>query len=111
MGIDLKLMGQRIREARRMRQMTAEQLAEQIGIATESLGHIECGNRRPSLTLLYTISVILDVSLDYLTGRSLSPESRIVREEIESAGLTPRQEDALQKMIKSLLPVVRDLVD
>ena len=44
-----------------MRQMTAEQLAEQLGIAAESLGHIECGNRRPSLTLLYTISVILDV--------------------------------------------------
>lgn len=111
MGIDLKLMGQRIRKARRMRQMTAEQLAEQLGIAAESLGHIECGNRRPSLTLLYTISVILDVSLDYLTGRSLSPESRIVREEIESAGLTSHQEEALQKMIRSLLPVVRDLID
>lgn len=111
MSIDLKMMGQRIREARRVRQLTAEQLAEQIGIAVESLGHIECGNRRPSLTLLYAISVALDVSLDYLTGRSVSPESRIVRTEVESAGLTPRQEDALQKMVQGLLPVVRDLID
>lgn len=108
MSINLKIMGQRIRDVRRFRQITAEQLSDQIGMAVESLGHIECGNRRPSLTALYTISEILDVSLDYLTGRSDSPERRIIRSEAEAAGLTERQEKALHKMVQGLIPFVRE---
>lgn len=111
MGIDIKEMGRRIREVRRLRQMTAEQLSERIGMAVESLGHIECGNRRPSLSVLYAIAVTLDVSLDYLTGRSISPETRIVKAEVETAGLTERQEAVLHKMVQGLLPAVREYID
>lgn len=111
MSIDIKEMGRRIREVRRLRQMTAEQLSERIGMAVESLGHIECGNRRPSLSVLYAIAVTLDVSLDYLTGRSISPETRIIRTEVETVGLTKRQEAALQKIVQGLLPAVREYID
>lgn len=111
MSIDMKEMGRRIREVRRLRQMTAEQLSERIGMAVESLGHIECGNRRPSLSVLYAIAVTLDVSLDYLTGRSISPETRIIRAEVETVGLTKRQEAALQKIVQGLLPAVREYID
>lgn len=101
----------RIREVRLLRQMTAEQLSERIGMAVESLGHIECGNRRPSLPVLYAISETLDVSLDYLTGRATSPETRIIRNEVETTGLTESQEFALRKMVHGLLPTVREFID
>ena len=68
MSTNLHVMGNRIRTARQFRKLTAEQLSEQLGIATESLRHIENGTRRPSYALLDNISDILDVSLDYLAG-------------------------------------------
>lgn len=41
MDIDFVLTGQRIREARKFRGWTADVLAEKVGLATESLRHIE----------------------------------------------------------------------
>ena len=73
MSTNLHVMGNRIRTARQFRKLTAEQLSEQLGIATESLRHIENGTRRPSYALLDNISDILDVSLDYLVGMRLGP--------------------------------------
>ena len=49
MSTNLHVMGNRIRTARQFRKLTAEQLSEQLGIATESLRHIENGTRRPSV--------------------------------------------------------------
>lgn len=110
MSMDLSIMGQRIREIRKKRHMTAEELSAQLGIAVESLAHIECGNRRPSLSTLYSIAEILDVSLDYLTGRSPSQAVKLVREEAVAADLTPKQENALQEMVKALIPTIKHLV-
>lgn len=110
MSIDLDIMGERIREIRKKRHMTAEELSAKLGIAVESLDHIECGNRKPSLPTLYSIAEILDVSLDYLTGRSPSQEVKLVRDEAITATLTPAQEAALQKMVKALIPTIKELV-
>ena len=70
MSMDKALIGQRIRAARNLRGMKAAVLAEQIEITTESLGHIECGVRGPSLQTLIRISDVLEVSLDYLVGKT-----------------------------------------
>lgn len=110
MSIDVRVMGQRIRETRLKRHMTAEALSAQLNIAVESLAHIECGNRKPSLPTLYSIAEILDVSLDYLTGRSLSQDVKLVRDEAAASALTPEQEAALRKMIQALVPTIKELV-
>lgn len=65
MDIDFILTGQRIREARRFRGWTADFLAEKVGLATESLRHIENASSKPSLQTLFKIATELDVSLDY----------------------------------------------
>ena len=41
--MDIVTIGQRIRSARKMRGMNADELAVKIGIAVESLGHIAYG--------------------------------------------------------------------
>lgn len=110
MGIDMKLVGSRIRSARKHRNMSAEMLAEQLGIATESLLHIECGSRKPSLNTMYNISEILDVSMDFLAGRSDRPESIISQEEIESEDLTSVQAAALKSAAQALMPIIKKLV-
>ena len=107
MSIDLHVMGNRIRTARQFRKLTAEQLSEQLGVAVESLRHIENGTRRPSFTLLDNISDILDVSLDYLAGKTELPLERRMRKELENLGLTKAQEDACVDIALSSVPVVK----
>ena len=53
MEISAILMGQRVRSARKAKEMSTEELAEKVGVAVESIGHIECGARKPSLNLSY----------------------------------------------------------
>ena len=102
MSTNLHVMGNRIRTARQFRKLTAEQLSEQLGIATESLRHIENGTRRPSYALLDNISDILDVSLE-----TELPLERRVRRELENMGLTKAQEDACVEIALNAIPVIK----
>lgn len=106
MSTNLHVMGNRIRTARQFRKLTAEQLSEQLGIATESLRHIENGTRRPSYALLDNISDILDVSLDYLAGKTELPSSAEYAE-LENMGLTKAQEDACVEIALNAIPVIK----
>lgn len=110
MDINILVMGQRVRAARKMRNMTAEALAEKIGIAVESLGHIECGARKPSLQTLYNIALTLDVSMDYLVGRSLSPSETAVQSCLSESGLAAEQERLLMDLTRSMIPVIKNNV-
>lgn len=44
-----KLLGQRIRELRKAKRITQEQLAEKIGIGTSNISYIETGKFAPSI--------------------------------------------------------------
>lgn len=58
-----KLLGQRIKTLRKVKGYTQEQLAEEIGIETNSLSAIESGRHFPSLVTLEKISQQLDLHL------------------------------------------------
>jgi len=102
-----QIIGSRIRSARQFRRLTGEQLAEKIGIAIDSLRHIENGVRPPSFKLIEQISDTLDVSLDYLAGKTDSPLERRVRKELESSGLTKEQEDAIIELAINSIPTIK----
>ncbi len=107
MSTRLQIMGSRIRTARQFRRLTGEQLAEKIGIAVDSLRHIENGVRSPSFQLIERISDILDVSLDYLAGKTDSPLEHRVRKELENSGLTKEQEDAIVELALNSIPIIK----
>ena len=48
MELSAIIMGQRVRAARQAKKMKTEELAEKVNIAVESIGHIECGARKPA---------------------------------------------------------------
>ena len=100
MSTRLQIMGSRIRTARQFRRLTGEQLAEKIGIAVDSLRHI-------SFQLIERISDILDVSLDYLAGKTDSPLEHRVRKELENSGLTKEQEDAIVELALNSIPIIK----
>ena len=66
MEIDTVLIGNRIRSARLLRSMTADVLAEKIGLASVTLRHIETGANKTSLLTLMRIADALDVLLQRL---------------------------------------------
>ena len=68
--IDYTNMGNRITERRKELYLTQEALAEQAGISVSFMGHIERGSRIASLDTLLSICIALDVSMDYITGRT-----------------------------------------
>lgn len=107
MDIDVKTVGQRIRTARKTTPLTIEQLAERVGIASESLAHIECGSRKPSLSLLFNIANELNVSLDYLSGRTPAGTQSLINELANTEELTLRQRQAFIDMANSMIAAIK----
>ena len=59
-----------IRELRKERGMTQQQLAEKVGISNVSLSNYERGTQLPDLVTLSKIAIELEVSTDILLGLS-----------------------------------------
>ncbi len=62
------ILGERIRELRKQKKLTREQLAEKINVSVRFLADVESGVTGVSLTTLKELSLCLDVCCDYLLG-------------------------------------------
>lgn len=71
-NVDYVALGKRIKEKRIQSHLTQEQLGEMCDLSTAHIGHIERGTRIPSVDVLFQISQILNVSIDYLIFDSVS---------------------------------------
>lgn len=60
----------RLRAARELRSLSQIELAERARLQQAAVSHYESGTRRPSLTNLRRLSEALEVTTDYLVGRS-----------------------------------------
>lgn len=68
-----RIFAERLRDAReRLRGLTQAQLAEKTGLPSTSISHFEKseGTRKPSFDNLRRLANALDVTTDYLLGRS-----------------------------------------
>ena len=77
MRFDQVAFGCRLKEIRKERGFTQEQLAESLNISTPHLGNIEIGKRGISVDLLMEVSDILNVSVDFLIRGTDSPPHQI----------------------------------
>lgn len=66
MYYDLVESGKRIKELRKKHGLTQERLAEQLGIAVNTVARIEIGNRGISIDLAIELAVRFDTTLDYI---------------------------------------------
>lgn len=73
------LFGKRIKELRKSKEMTQEELADLLDVTKVSVCGYERGTRSPSIDKLVAISEIFNVSLDYLLGREIKVENKEVR--------------------------------
>lgn len=80
-----KLLGKRLREIRKYRKITQEQVAEFVGIETPSISNIENGKYFPTAENLDKILKILDVKpSDIFTFENLSDKNELINEMLAS---------------------------
>ena len=60
----------RIKEIRKLKKITAKELAEQVNVAESTMSLYENGKREPDFETLSKIARYLEVSTDYLLGLS-----------------------------------------
>lgn len=63
----------RLRAARALRGLSQSDLAERAGLLQSAVSHYETGSRRPSFTNLRRIAEAMEVTTDYLVGRTEAP--------------------------------------
>lgn len=66
MYYDLVESGKRIKSLRKQHGLTQEELAEQLGIAVNTVSRIEIGNRGISIDLAIELAVRFHTTLDYI---------------------------------------------
>lgn len=68
-----ELFSGRLRAARKLRGLTQAKLAEKTGIMRNTITYFEKGTRKPSFDNLNHLIQALDVTADYLMGRTNNP--------------------------------------
>ena len=105
-----KTLGSRIAEARKERRLTQQQLADQLGIAQQTLAHYEVGRLGVGAAMLPRLAEILDLSLDemlmgqpapYRPGRR-GPPSHLAQQ-LDAIARLPKAE---QRAVSTLLTAV-----
>lgn len=81
MAIDYNVIGQRLKQARLAKNLTQEDLAEQINISVAFLSRVERGNSHINLKRLTQVCKLLDVDEGYiLNGVSNTSENYLSKE-------------------------------
>ena len=98
-------MGDRIKEARKKKGFTQEQLAERLDVSVEFIGQIERGLKLPSMNVFIKLIEALNVSADYLLRDSVSTGQlfgdNAIGRKVEK--LTPKQRIALEALIDTYI--------
>jgi transcriptional regulator with XRE-family HTH domain len=92
--------GARIIEIRKEKGMSQDQLAKALGATPTTVGRYERDEVKPSIEMAVKIAEALDVSLDYLTGRSRNDlkDKKMLERFNEILGLMP-EDGSIQKTV------------
>lgn len=81
---DFKALGQAIKEARNVKGISRNQLADMMNIAPRYIASIENSGQHPSLQIFYELVTILDVSVDQFFFPNKETEKTTQRRQLES---------------------------
>lgn len=73
-GFDKEVLRKRITETREDQGLSQAELAEKAGVTPAAISQIEKGHRVPTIPVLHRIANVLNVSIDYLTGKTNKSE-------------------------------------
>lgn len=76
--------GKRLREVRNSKNISTEELAEQVGLTPQSINRIEVGIRSTSLSVFIEICNALNIDPKYFLTNDLNPELSTFNSDYES---------------------------
>lgn len=66
-----------IQDLRKQKNLSQQQVSEQLGITRVALSHYETGKREPNLRMLQKLSAFYNVSIDYIiTGKEFEKSEK-----------------------------------
>ncbi len=71
---DLTALGQKMREARKKKDLTQQELSDLSHVSVKQIANIEKGKMNPSYLILKALAKVLPLSLDTLINPDVSPE-------------------------------------
>ena len=74
------IIGKRIRECRLQREMTQERLADYLNISHQLVSKWENGITTPNIEIIFSISQLFNISIDYLCGAEKSDIEKITED-------------------------------
>ena len=84
MKYDFKAFGQAIKEARKAKGISRNQLADRLNIAPRYIASIENSGQHPSLQIFYELATFLDVSVDQFFFPNVETEKSTGRRQLDS---------------------------
>lgn len=87
--------GNRLRQLRKEKRLTQQQLAELIGVKNSVISFYEVGERIPSPDVLRKLALALHVTADYLLGIERSAT-------LDATGLDEQDRQVVQMMVEHL---------
>ena len=98
------LFKERLRAARDLRQLNQSELAAKAKLPPSSIAHFESGSRKPSFDNLKRLASVLDVSTDFLLGRTDDPATAQSSDTLhrDVARLTAEDRELTEGFIKML---------
>lgn len=104
MEIDYKIIGQRIKEARKGKGWSQEKLSEELDVTVVYISRVERGSTQINLKRLVQIGNILNASIEYLIGGTIPKSHDYLNKELYETLLncTP----AKQRLIYSIAQIV-----
>lgn len=79
----------RLTELRKKKGYSQEELAKKVKIHPNIIGRYERGETTPALDVSFKLADVLDVSLDYLTGKSDVLIDKVVLDKLMTIGKLP----------------------
>ena len=96
-----QVFGKRLKELRKEHGYTIEQFADMVGISKSTLGYYENDKRMPDIEILARISNVLNVSADYLIGRTnTTAQKGKMKTVCEFTGLSDSAAEFLAQLVK-----------
>lgn len=101
--LDYAAVGRRIRALRKAKNLSQEQLAEQIWISTTHMSHIETGTTKLSLPVLVDLAIALEVGTDEILDIGFGGQKKKSAQTVNEilADCTVRQVRVIEEIVRS----------
>ena len=106
MNVDYKMIGEKIKRARKSRNMTQDVLAEKLDVSVGYVSQVERGITKISLDLLGAISSVLDYDMAYFVSESAVNHSEYMGSEI--ANELKKMDNKKKKLVIDIIKKVNE---